>query len=157
MSNNMYSILKQVIEEQGYVLGEMLERINIFSARGKITVDEQEELIELARANVRAEYEVDLYAKVVELEQLVKVLQEEVELLKKADSETEKPVEPEAPVEPEVPEEPVLYPEFVPGKWYYAGDVCSENGENFVCVAPDKQVCTWSPSQYPAYWEKVTE
>ena len=154
MSNNMYSILKQVIEEQGYVLSEMLERINTFSARGKITVDEQEELIELARANARAEDEVDLYAKVVELEQLVKVLQEEVELLKQAG---EEPVEPEEPTDPETPEEPVLYPEFVAGKWYYAGDVCSENGENFVCVAPGKQVCTWSPSQYPAYWEKVTE
>lgn len=150
----MYSILKQVIEEQGYVLGEMLERINTFSARGKITVDEQEELIELARANARAEDEVDLYAKVVELEQLVKALQEEVELLKQAG---EEPVEPEEPTDPEEPEEPVLYPEYVAGKWYYAGDVCSENGENFVCVAPDKQVCTWSPSQYPAYWEKVTE
>ena len=154
MSNNMYSILKQVIEEQGYVLGEMLERINTFSARGKITVDEQEELIELARANARAEDEVDLYAKVVELEQLVKALQEEVELLKQAG---EEPVEPEEPTDPEEPEEPVLYPEYVAGKWYYAGDKCSENGENFVCVAPDKQVCTWSPSQYPAYWEKVTE
>ena len=154
MSNNMYSILKQVIEERGYVLGEMLERINLFSARGKITVDEQEELIELARANARAEDEVDIYTKVVELEQLVKALKEEVELLKQAG---EEPVEPEEPTEPEAPEEPVLYPEFVAGKWYYAGDVCSENGENFVCVAPDKQVCTWSPSQYPAYWEKVTE
>ena len=154
MSNNMYSILKQVIEEQGYVLSEMLERINTFSARGKITVDEQEELIELARANARAKDEVDLYAKVVELEQLVKTLQEEVELLKQTG---EEPVEPEEPADPETPEEPVLYPEFVAGKWYYAGDVCSENGENFVCVAPGKQVCTWSPSQYPAYWEKVTE
>lgn len=151
MSNNMYSILKQVIEERGYVLGEMLERINLFSARGKITVDEQEELIELARANARAEDEVDLYAKVVELEQLVKELTAEVELLKQAGE------EPEEPTDPEEPEEPVLYPEFVAGKWYYAGDVCSENGENFVCVAPDKQVCTWSPSQYPTYWKKVTE
>jgi hypothetical protein len=150
----MYSILKQVIEERGYVLGEMLERINLFSARGKITVDEQEELIELARANARAEDEVDLYAKVVELEQLIKELTAEVELLKQAG---EEPVEPEEPTDPEEPEEPVLYPEFVAGKWYYAGDVCSENGENFVCVAPDKQVCTWSPSQYPVYWEKVTE
>lgn len=157
MSNNMYSILKQVIEERGYVLGEMLERINLFSARGKITVDEQEELIELARANARAEDEVDIYAKVVELEHLVKALQEEVELLKQAGEEPVEPEEPTEPEEPEEPEEPVLYPEFVAGKWYYAGDVCSENGENFVCVAPDKQVCTWSPSQYPAYWEKVTE
>ena len=98
----MYSILKQVIEEQGYVLGEMLERINTFSARGKITVDEHEELIELARANARAEDEVDLYAKVVELEQLVKALQEEVELLKQVG---EEPVEPEEPTDPE-PEEP---------------------------------------------------
>lgn len=154
MSNNMYSILKQVIEEQGYVLGEMLERINTFSARGKITVDEQEELIELARANARAEDEVDLYAKVVELEQLVKALQEEVELLKQAG---EEPVEPEEPTEPETPDEPVVYPPFVVGKWYRTGDKCSEDGENFVCTVPEGRVCTWRPSEYPAYWEKVTE
>lgn len=60
--------------------------------------------------------------------------------------------------EGEEPTEPTEeYPAYVPGKWYYNGDSCSENGKNYTCIAPEGQVCVWSPSQYPAYWEEVVE
>lgn len=141
MSKNMHGIIKQVIKEKEYVLGEMLERINIFCARGDITIEEQEELTELARANASAEVEVDLFKKVVELDSAVKLLTARLDAYEKENKEET--------------ETAVAYPPFVVGKWYYAGDTCSEAGFNFVCAAPEGQVCTWSPSQYPPYWKQV--
>lgn len=28
-------------------------------------------------------------------------------------------------------------------------------GSVYTCIAPAGVVCTWSPDEYPAYWEKV--
>lgn len=47
------------------------------------------------------------------------------------------------------------YPEYVPGKRYRNGDKCSFEGFNYRCTAPEDQVCTWSPAEYPDYWEIV--
>ena len=46
-------------------------------------------------------------------------------------------------------------PAYVPGKWYWRGDRVTENGVSYVCIAPENVVCTWSPSDYPAYWEQA--
>lgn len=37
---------------------------------------------------------------------------------------------------------------------YKTGDKITYNGEHYVCKM---DACTWSPSEYPAAWEKVTE
>lgn len=54
-------------------------------------------------------------------------------------------------------EEPegTLYPEFVVGNWYYAGNKISFSGNNYICVAPENVVCVWSPIDYPEYWEII--
>jgi hypothetical protein len=44
--------------------------------------------------------------------------------------------------------------EYVPGTWYYRGDTITFEGEVYVCIAPDGAVCTWSPTEYAAYWKK---
>lgn len=43
--------------------------------------------------------------------------------------------------------------EYVPGKWYSAGDKVAYEGKQYVCIAPAGVVCVWSPAEYPAYWE----
>lgn len=43
---------------------------------------------------------------------------------------------------------------YTPGTWYYRGDVMTFEGEVFVCIAPEGAVCTWSPTEYAAYWKK---
>ena len=43
--------------------------------------------------------------------------------------------------------------EYVPGKWYYAGDRVTFEGKRYVCSAPKGVVCVWSPGVFPAYWE----
>lgn len=38
---------------------------------------------------------------------------------------------------------------------YYKGDKVTFEGAKYICIAPDGVACTWSPVQYPTYWEKV--
>lgn len=49
------------------------------------------------------------------------------------------------------------YPEYVAGKWYYKDDKITHSGKRYICIAPDGVVCVWSPEEYPAYWQEVTE
>ena len=136
----MYNTIKNVIQKKGYSLTDILDKIEKRCLEGFINEEEREELKEYARENADVQHEVDLLKKVIELETRVKALEEN-----KMNGE----VGEESPAE--------LYPPFVAGRWYYNGDRCSEGEKNYICIAPDGQVCTWSPSQYPAYWQLVTE
>lgn len=44
-------------------------------------------------------------------------------------------------------------PDYQVGKWYYNGDKVTFDGKVYTCIAPGGVVCTWSPAEYPAYWE----
>lgn len=143
----MYSILKTVIKAQGYDLRGMLSKINNFWAEGNINEQERNELIRLAQENAHMKNEVDILSKVEELDKRVRALEEKLANYE----EVEKPEEDNG--EPEV----VTYPEYIAGKWYYAGDIVSFDAKNYICIAPDGAVCTWSPSEYPAYWAEYVE
>lgn len=47
------------------------------------------------------------------------------------------------------------YPDYVAGKWYYNGDKITFEGGKYKCIAPAGVVCVWSPTEYPPYWEMV--
>lgn len=128
----MYNVIKAAIQNQEYKLGAMLERIRVFGAKGLLNTDDMNELEELARKHATAKDDTDLFEKVMELERRIRALEEGKH---------------EAPAEE--------YPAYVAGKWYYKGDKCSHNGANYVCAAPEGVVCTWSPEEYPAYWDKA--
>ena len=128
----MYKIIKDVIESKNYELTDLLAKIEKRCFEKSITEEERDELQALARENADVSKSIDVLAKLQELESRIKALEEA-----KADEPTEE------------------YPPFVVGKWYYTDDKCSENGKNYICTVPKGQVCTWSPSQYPAYWELV--
>lgn len=130
----MYSIFESVINRGGYKLSEMLERIRMYAAEGRLTMKEMDSLEKLARDKANAQDGVDIFKKVEELEQRVRAL------------------EAVAPVNPDTP---LDVPEYQPGKWYYSGDKAMFNGESYACIAPDGVVCVWSPTEYPAYWEKL--
>ena len=53
------------------------------------------------------------------------------------------------------PEEPGEYLEYVSGKWYYKDNKVTFEGEKYICTAPEGQVCTGRPIEYPVYWQKV--
>lgn len=142
----MYNIIKSVIENRNFELSDMINKINAMWVQGKITEDNQTELIALARDYADVKNELHLINKVLELDKQVKEMMLEIKVLKENGSNSNI----------ESGDEPIVekYDEYVAGKWYYAGDKIYFNGENYECIAPNGQVCTWNPNEYPAYWTK---
>lgn len=132
----MYENILNVIKNDDYKLGEMLEKIDTMYIKGRITKEQMEELEELARQNANVGNSVEIIEKLKELELRIKELENKEE------------------TEPTPGEE---YPEYIPGKWYYKGDKISFKGKKYICIAPEGQVCVWSPEEYPTYWEEVKE
>lgn len=128
----MYDVIKTVITEENFVLGELLSKIDYFFAKGSLTESEYAELKEKARSSAEPSKEADLFAKLMELEARVKKLEEGG-----VSNEGESTVE-----------------DFVVGKWYYNGNKCLWNGKVYTCIAPEGTVCVWSPTDYPAFWSK---
>ena len=129
----MYNILKNVISRKAYSLTEMLTKIDTLWSENKISDAERDELIALARDNATSEHSVDVVAKLVELEQRIKALEEG-----ETDTPTAETIE-----------------DYVVGKWYYRGNKVLFNGKVYECTAPEGVVCTWSPVEYPAYWKQI--
>ena len=128
----MYKVMKAVIEAKTFELRDALTKINTFWAQGRITEAQRAELTALAQNNARMENSIEVLMKLEELDKRMAAVEN---LLKNG----------------EAPEE-VSYPEYVAGKWYYAGDVVIFNGTAYDCIAPEGVVCVWSPEEYPAYW-----
>lgn len=124
----MFNTVKNVLSQGDYNLTDILNKIEVLWVKGKLTDEEQEELVALARGGAKTENDLDVLLKLDELEKRIRALEG------KPDEEN--------------------YPEYQEGKWYYKGDKISFEGENYVCIAPDGQVCVWSPKDYPAYWER---
>ena len=127
----MYDVIRDVINTQRYVLADMLHKIDTLWAQGDLDDGHRTELIALAQGNVDMAQEVNVLAKLEELEQRVKALE----------TGSTEPGE--------------AYPDYVAGKWYYSGDKISFEGGQYKCIAPDGVVCVWSPKEYPVYWELV--
>lgn len=128
----MYDVIRDVINSRRYVLADMLHKIDTLWAQGDIDDDQRTALIALAQGNADTAQEVNVLAKLEELEQRVRSLEES------------------GGAEPE--EE---YPDYVAGKWYYNGDKITFESGKYKCIAPAGVVCVWSPTEYPPYWEMV--
>ena len=130
----MYNLAKKVIESKNFELSAFLKKIDALWVQGSVTDSEKEELIALARKHADVQNSMDVFAKLEELDRRVKALEEEK-------------------VNVEVPSEEV--DEYVVGKWYYNGDKVTFDGSVYECTAPVGFPCTWSPVEYPAYWQSV--
>jgi hypothetical protein len=128
----MFNTVKNVLSQGGYDLKDILNKIEVLWVKGKLTDEEHEELITLARDGAKPENSLDVFAKLDEFEKRIRALKDNTD---KPDAET--------------------YIEFENGKWYYNGDKILFEGENYVCIAPEGTVCVWSPKDYPTYWEKA--
>ena len=127
----MYDVIRDVINTQRYVLADMLHKIDTLWAQGDLDDEQRKELIALARDKADMAQEVNVLARLEELEQRVRALE----------TGSAEPGE--------------AYPDYVVGKWYYSGDKITFEGGKYNCIAPDGAVCTWSPTEYPTYWELV--
>ena len=115
-------------------LTAMLAKIDYHHIRGNLSDTDREELVALARNKANPMGGVDVMAKLQDHEARIKALEDAG---KTAGGDTT--------------EEDVA--EYVPGKWYYNGDKVLFEGVVKTCNAPDGVVCTWSPAEYPAYWD----
>ena len=128
----MKTVFQEAIKGGSYDLASMINRIDYHHIRGNLTDEEREALVDMARQNAQPFGGLDVPAKLQELELRISTLEKG----KEADTDTGGNV-----------------PEYVPGKWYHGGDAATFKGKIYVCTAPDGVVCTWSPEEYPAYWE----
>ena len=125
----MYNVFIEAMNES-FDLTTMLAKIDYHHIRGNLTDAEREELIALAREKANPYGGVDVMAKLQDLENRVRALEGT-----KDDTATD------------------TVEEYIPGKWYRAGDRVTYDGKVYTCIAPDGMVCTWSPAEYPDYWE----
>ena len=112
-------------------LSALLAKIDYHHIRGNLTDEEREELVALARHKATPMGGVDVMAMLHDHEARLKAL--------------------EASGTPSGGDESVE--DYQVGKWYRNGDKVRFNGKVYTCIAPEGVVCTWSPAEYPAYWE----
>lgn len=136
----MKNVIKKVIESKNYELSDMLKKIDTLWVQGSITEEVKNELSAMARSNASMQNSIDVLSKLEEFSKRMAALEEEVKALKGDETETET-------------EESV--PQFETGKWYYAGDKVSFEGNTYICTAPEDVACVWSPKDYPSYWEQL--
>lgn len=131
----MKKVIENVLKLGDYDLTDILRKINIFWVRGMLTDDDYNTLISIAQNNASPSNSVDIMAKFDDIEHRLRALEKELIL----ESDTDK------------------YPEYIEGKWYYAGDKITFDSSSYICVAPDGVACVWSPSAYPPYWEEINQ
>ena len=136
----MYEIFVSVINKGGYKLGDMIERIKTYAAEGKLTISEMEKLEALAREKANVQDGTDMLGMLLEHERRLRAL------------EAHHVVEEVPPVDENGD---TIIADYVPGKWYYAGDVVTFEGKAYTCIAPEGVVCVWSPAEFPTYWQVV--
>ena len=72
---NVYEIYKTVISTGEYRISDMEERIETVFAQGKITSEERAELLSLASDHARDTLQIDVVAKLADLENRISVLE----------------------------------------------------------------------------------
>ena len=123
----MFEIIRDVIKRRSYNLTGLLAKIDTIWVQGGLTDEEKTTLVQEAQANAELAGSVDILEKIEELDARVRALEG-------AGGDIA---------------------EYTPGTWYYSGDKVSFGDKNYVCIAPGGQVCTWSPAEYPAYWQEI--
>lgn len=156
---NVFEQLKNYINSGLYDLNGILDKINILWVSNRLTDEEAQALVELARNNANPENSYAPLQKQIDLlfenqKEFSNQLKEIAEKLNTLIGGGE--VEPVP--EPEPSEE---YPEYVNPTGahdaYYKDDKVTYNGKKYICIAPDGVACVWSPDIYPQYWKEVTE
>lgn len=137
----MYEVVKAYIQAGGYDLTALLTKIDTLWVQGSLSDDQRTQLRSLAQGGATLGGSTDILVKLQEHDQSIRALQEAVAALQQGstDESTGNTVE-----------------EYVPGKWYYNGDQAAVDGVVYICTAPEGVVCTWSPAEYPPYWQEVT-
>ena len=142
----VYAGFYELIGGRQYDLEDVLHRIDVMYAAGRLTDGEREELYAYAREHAKSQY--DYSAEIESLWTAVRDIRDRLTAL-----EGESTEEPEEPTDE--------WPEFKQPAGahdaYYTGDKITYKGKRYVCVMPENVACTYSPDVYPAGWQEVTD
>ena len=142
----VYAGFYELIGGRQYDLEDVLHRIDVMYAAGRLTDDERTALYALARETAKAEY--DSSAESESWWVAVRDIRDRLTALEGESSE-----EPQEPADE--------WPEFKQPTGahdaYYAGDKITYNGKHYVCIMPENAACTYPPDVYPAGWQEVTD
>lgn len=144
-----YEDLRAQISSGDFKLQAMLDKLTRLYIEDMLTEDEYDVLMRLARDNANPDVEIVENADIIK--QLMQRVTESEQKLKDLEARVVKLEDPEAELEEPV----VTYEPYDPHKWYYKDMTCSFEGKNYICIAPEGVVCTWSPAGYPSYWKLV--
>ena len=144
-----YEDLRAQIASGDFKLQAMLDKLTRLYIGDMLTEEEYDNLMQLARDNANPDKDIEGNTDIIK--QLMQHVTMSEEKLKDLEARIAKLEAPEA--EPEEPA--VTYEEYDPHKWYYKDMTCSFVGKNYICIAPEGVVCTWSPAGYPSYWKVV--
>lgn len=148
----MYNDIMTIINDGEYNLADLLHRIDVLYARGRLTDEEHEELTAKARENAdQAVVYPNVEARVTELETWRLDVEARLKKLKEDTGE----IEPEPKPKPE-DEYPEWHTPTGAHDAYYKGDKMTyTDGKKYVCIAPDGYGVTYGPDVLPDYWQKV--
>lgn len=135
----MYEIIKNVILSKNFKLEDLLSKIDVIWLQSKLSDEEKQALIDLARENAVAE---NSYASNEIIFKEIFDRLEKIENIVFKDDE----------------EEVEEYPQFVKPNGahdcYNEGDKITYNEKKYICKING---CVWSPDEYPAAWQEVVE
>ena len=139
----VYAGFYELINERQYDLEDVLHRIDVMYAAGRLTDEERTELYAYAREHAKSQYD---YSKEIEsLWTAVRDIRDRLTAL-----EGESTEEPEEPTDE--------WPEFKQPTGahdaYYPGDKITSNGKRYICKIDG---CVRPPDVYPSAWEEVTD
>ena len=138
----VYAGFYELIGGRRYDLEDVLHRIDVMYAAGRLTDGEREELYALARENAKAEY--DYAAEIEAIWAAIRELRANVGGSSGGSS-------------GESDEWPAYQQPTGAHDAYYTGDKITYNGKHYVCIMPENVACTYPPDVYPAGWQEVTD
>ena len=138
----VYAGFYELIGGRQYDLEDVLHRIDVMYAAGRLTDDERTALYALARENAKAEY--DYAAEIEAIWAAIRELQASVGESSGGSS-------------GESDEWPAYQQPTGAHDAYYTGDKITYNGKRYICVMPENVACTYPPDVYPAGWQEVTD
>lgn len=146
----MYNDVMTIINDGEYNLADLLHRIDVLYARGRLTDEEHEELTAKARENAdQAVVYPNVEARVTELETWRLVVEAR---LKKLEEDTGE-IEPEPKPADEYPEWHT--PTGAHDAYYRDDKMTYTDGNRYICIAPAGYGVTYGPDMLPGYWQKV--
>ena len=138
----MFKAIKNAISNTDFKLETIIEKINTLYIEDKLSKEQREELLELARSKAEPKNSYDTQKQLDRIFARLEALERKVTEKEETEDSTTESVE--------------EYTEYVQPTGahdcYMVGDKVTFNGKKYNCTMDN---CVWSPETYPNAWEEV--